>query len=169
MNTLQLDNATFLPQVCELVKEGHTVSLRARGVSMRPFIEHDRDTAIIGYAEKFIVGDVVLAEIYKGKFVLHRIDRIDGERVILRGDGNYPGTESCRLKDLRAIMTAVERKGRTYSTEGKVWKTYSKMWVAMLPLRPYLLSVYRLFWMHQLPRRIRKLIPNKLVKIIKRK
>ena len=168
MNTLQFDNATFFPHFCQLVNEGHNVSLRTRGCSMRPFIEHDRDIAVLGPLKHVEVGDVVLAEIRVGKYVMHRIDKIEGDKVVLRGDGNYPGTEVCKKEDLRALMVAVERKGKTYSTDGRTWKVYSYVWTRLLPLRPYLLTVYRLLWHGQLPRGIRRLLPEEIVKQLKK-
>lgn len=157
MDTIQLANEEFLPQVCELINEGHTVSIRAKGYSMRPFIENDRDIAILAHSNIYKVGDVALAEIAPGHFVLHRIDAIKGERVRLRGDGNYPGTEQCWMKDLRAIMCSVERKGKVWRTDGRVWRTYSWIWVRLLPIRRYLLALYRLLWLHQVPNRIKRI------------
>ena len=158
MDTIQLPNELFLPQVCELINEGHTVSICAKGYSMRPFIENNRDVAVLGGTNIYKVGDVVLAEITPGHFVLHRIDAINGDTIRLRGDGNYPSTETCKITDLRAIMRAVERKGKTWSTDGKVWRTYSWIWTRLLPIRRYLLAIYRLLWLHQIPNRIKRLI-----------
>ena len=157
METIQLANEEFLPHVCALVNEGHTVSIRARGYSMRPFIENDRDVAILGKSNIYKVGDVVLAEIAPGHYVLHRIDAIKGNHVRLRGDGNYPGTEHCMMGDIRAIMCAVERKGKRWDTNGKVWKIYSWIWVRLLPVRRYLLALYRLVCLHQLPNRVKRM------------
>lgn len=151
---VELDNAIFLPYVCKLIDEGHTVSIRARGYSMRPFVENDRDVLVLGKADEFKVGDVALAEVEKGHFILHRIDAIKGDKVRLRGDGNYPGVEYCRLQDLRAIMVQVERKGRTWDVSGRVWRLYSKWWVKLLPIRRYLLALYKLLWLHELPTKI---------------
>lgn len=170
MRVVQLNNAEFLPHVCALVEEGHNVSIRAKGNSMRPFLESGRDVAVLSRADAYRVGDVVLAEIEKGHYVLHRIDAIhtpqgqpvngatsDPEaRVTLRGDGNVRGTESCRLRDVRCIATAFERKGKTWSTQtSRFWRVYSRVWPALLPLRRYLLALYKLLWLHQLPARWR--------------
>ena len=74
MKVIQLSNAEFLPHVTGLVAEGHDVSIRAKGQSMRPFIESERDIAVLSKEEAFEVGDVGLAEIEPGHYVLHRID-----------------------------------------------------------------------------------------------
>lgn len=170
MKTLQLSNAEFLPQVCELANEGHTVSIRAKGNSMRPFLESERDVIGLARSESYSERDVVLAEIAKGVFVLHRIERIvtpDGRRtkqnatnplsrVTLRGDGNVKGTEHCLLKDVKVKAITFERKGKTWSVESKRWKFYSRVWPSLLPLRRWLLLFYRLLWLHELPQRFTK-------------
>lgn len=170
VQVLQLANAEFLPHVCELVAQGHQVSITAKGNSMRPFVESGRDVAILGKAEAYRVRDVVLAELTPGHYVLHRIDRIlsttgkrvkgktsdPAARVILRGDGNVRGTEECLLQDIRAITVAFVRKGKTCSTSSRFWRCYSRLWRFCLPLRRYLLAFYRLLWLHQLPQRWQK-------------
>lgn len=156
MKTLSVANEVFIPQLCELIDGGHSVSIRARGNSMRPFIENDRDVVVLSKATSFKVGDVALAEISKGHFVLHRIDAIRDNKVRLRGDGNIKGTEFCTLKDLRAVMVKIERKGKVWETSGTFWKIYSVIWVRLLPLRKYLLALYKLLFLHQLPERLKR-------------
>jgi len=164
MLTIQLANDEFLTHVSQLVGEGKKVSIRLKGNSMCPFLHSGRDVATLQRAEEFRVGDVVLAELAKGKFVLHRIDALwlDGARVkrldaaaegrvVLRGDGNVGVTESCLVADLRAKATEFVRDGRRFSVEGTIWRLYSCLWVALLPLRRYLLSSYRLLAFGQLP------------------
>lgn len=153
METIQFANAEFLPRVCEFVNKGHSVTIKAKGVSMRPFIETERDDVVLVKQDKFRVGDIALAEISKGVFVLHRIDAIDGDVVTMRGDGNVGSTETCRMEDLRAGVSHIVRLGKTYSIESRTWQIYSWWWVRLLPVRRILLGLYRLLWMHQLPAR----------------
>ena len=44
---LQFENAQFLPEVARLLEEGHTVTFWLKGYSMRPFLEHGRDKALL--------------------------------------------------------------------------------------------------------------------------
>jgi len=138
--TRQLANDIFLPQVVSLLKEGHTVTLPLRGRSMRPFLEDGRDKALLQLADAPQVGDAVLAEISKGHFVLHRIIRIEGDQVTLRGDGNLRD-EHCLLGDVRAKAIGFYRKGhqRLDPTDGLKWRAYSWLWTRLFPLRRYLL------------------------------
>jgi hypothetical protein len=155
METIQLQNDVFLPQVVELINEGHTVTIMARGNSMMPFIKDGRDSLIFSNLNLDIrVGEAVLAEIHKGVFVCHRIVEIKDGKVTLRGDGNVQGTETCRIEDVKAQLVAVKRCGKYYDLRtSKMWKIYSFCWTRLLPLRRYLLALYRLLAMHQLPQR----------------
>ncbi|MBQ4276513.1 MAG: S24/S26 family peptidase [Bacteroidaceae bacterium] len=154
MTTIQMDNAQFLPHVCQLVQEGHKVTIGAKGNSMRPFIESGRDAVVLSRLTQPVIGDVVLAELTQGHYVLHRIDAIEGMHIRLRGDGNPYQTEQCNADDLRATVVTIVRKGRSYATSSRTWKTYSWIWTRLLPLRRYLLALYRLVWRGELPARI---------------
>ena len=150
---VQFPNATFLPEIVKLMEEGHTVTLRLKGFSMRPFLEDNRDKALLTKPLNVKTGDPVLAEIAPGHFVLHRIVAIDGQKVTLRGDGNL-GTESCRIEDIRALATAFFRKGRNEpdSVKGWKWRIYSWWWMRLLPIRRYLLFAFH----PHIPRRFLK-------------
>lgn len=154
MSRLFLQNDRFLPVVSELLKSGQTVTLKARGYSMRPFIEHDRDDLIFAYTDTVRVRDVILAEIAKGHFVCHRVEKIEGNQITLRGDGNIRGTESCTLDDVRGKLIKVQRLGKTWNLEtSRFWKIYSHVWPALLPVRRWLLAFNKLFILRQIPQR----------------
>ena len=142
--TKQLPNAEFLPFVVSELQsaEGKTVTLPLRGRSMRPFLEDGRDKALLTISPDIGVGDAVLAEIAKGRFVLHRIVAIKGLQVTLRGDGNL-SDEHCTLADIRAKAIGFYRKGREKAdmTDGLKWRFYSWLWTHAYPLRRYLLFV----------------------------
>ena len=144
IKTLQMGNAQLLPHVTELIQKGHTVTLPLRGFSMRPFLEDQRDKALLARPDNIHVGDAVLAEITPGQYVLHRIVAINGRNVTLRGDGNL-GNEYCCQEDVRAKAVGFYRKGRSTldSTDGIKWRTYSAVWTFLYPIRRYLLFIYR--------------------------
>lgn len=141
---LRISNAVLFPHIISLLEEGHTVSLKLRGFSMRPFLEDKRDTAVMKKAAEVVCGEPVLAEIAPGRYVLHRIVGIDGDNVTLLGDGNLT-TEHCRKSDVKAQIIGFYRKGRKELDliEGRKWRTYSKVWMRLRPVRRYLLGIYR--------------------------
>ena len=144
---VQFPNAVLLPEVVDFLNEGHTVTLRLRGFSMRPFLEDNRDKALLTKAVNPKVGDPVLAEIEPKHFVLHRIVKIDGANITLRGDGNL-GVEHCRLDDVKGAVIGFYRKGRETldRVDGRKWRIYSWIWMHAMPIRRYLLAAYRRIW-----------------------
>lgn len=68
-NQVVLSNAVFLPEVVRMLNDGHTVTINLKGYSMRPFLENERDKALLTKAVNPKVGDPVLAEVGPGVFV----------------------------------------------------------------------------------------------------
>ena len=147
MKEIQFANAVLIPEIIKLIDDGHTVTLRLKGFSMRPFLEDGRDKALLTKPVNPKVGDPVLAEITPLHFVLHRIINIDGEKVTLRGDGNLRN-EECTLADIKGAVIGFYRKGREKldRTDGKKWRIYSWFWTRLFPIRRYLLAFYRRIW-----------------------
>ena len=148
VKTLQIANELLLPEVIRMTDEGRTVTLPLRGYSMRPFLEDGRDKALLSKPTTIHVGDAVLAEIAPRQYVLHRIIKINGDKVTLLGDGNL-STEHCLLSDVKATAIGFFRKGRETldSTDGRKWRTYSWIWMRLRPVRRYLLAFYRRIWL----------------------
>lgn len=140
-------NQTLLPEIIRLLDQGHTVTLRLRGYSMRPFLEDNRDKALLCKTSDPHIGDPVLAEIAPEKYVLHRIIAMEGDTVTLLGDGNIH-SEHCCLKDIKAQVIGFYRKGsnRLDRTDDRKWHIYSYWWMRLLPIRRYLLAAYRRIW-----------------------
>jgi len=149
---IQFANSRLLPEIVRMLDEGHTVTLRLKGYSMRPFLENGRDKALLTKPKKIKVGDPVLAEISPGHYVLHRITGIRNEQVILRGDGNL-NTEECKIADIKGAVIGFYRKGREKMdrTDGFKWRAYSFIWTHLYPVRRYLLYLYRHIWIKLFP------------------
>lgn len=139
-----IPNGIILGQVKELVREGHTVTIMVKGYSMRPFLEHCRDSVVLAPFSELHVGDVALAEIFPGKYVLHRIIELDGDKVTLMGDGNLKGKEYCRRGEVAAVVRTFIRNGVATDADNEKWKRYARLWGKLLPVRKYLLWIYKL-------------------------
>ena len=145
--TIEIPNAILIPEIIKYLEQGHTVTLPLKGFSMRPFLESNRDMALLTSPKNIKVGDPVLAEIAPKQYVLHRIININGEHVTLLGDGNLT-PEHCLLSNIKASIDGFYRKGRKKldRTDGRKWKLYSKIWMTLRPLRRWLLAFYRRIW-----------------------
>lgn len=142
--SLRLPVGALMTEVTAMIEEGHTVTLPLRGYSMRPFLEDQRDKALLGKIHRLSTGDVVLAKINHDHYVLHRIVAIAGDNIKLRGDGNI-SCEQCLRSDIKAKAIGFYRRGKTKitSTDGHEWRIYSWTWERLYPIRRYLLFLYR--------------------------
>ena len=133
-----IPNEILLGEVTSLLAEGQEVVLLTKGGSMMPFLRSERDSVALRKLEKAEVGDIVLAHLGGGRYVLHRIIAIDGDNVTLMGDGNLKGTESCLKSDISGtVMRILKASGKEY-VPGK-----GRWWRALKPFRRYILGVYR--------------------------
>ncbi len=144
---VNIENSVLFPEICKLLDEGHTVTLGLKGFSMRPFLENNRDKAVLIKGDGLRKGEPVLAEVAPGHYVLHRLVKIDGDKLTLLGDGNLT-PEHCRRDDVKAHVIGFYRKGNTEldSIGGHKWKVYSWWWTRLRPIRRWLLAFYRRIW-----------------------
>lgn len=135
-------NSILIPQIKQMIDEGHTVTFRVRGRSMRPMIEGDRDSVVLAPCQGEVnVGDVILAEVWPQRYVLHRIVKVEGNTLTMRGDGNLTGTEIFDRSVVVGRAEAFVRKGKTLRMDSLRWRIYSAIWPRLLPLRRYLLFI----------------------------
>ncbi len=134
----------IIEEAIRLAREGVNVTLPVNGNSMLPFIIGGKESVILRAPGLIDVGDVVLAWVDGNRYVVHRIIRIDGDRVTLMGDGNVAVTEHCLLNDIKARVThVVDAKDRTHYLYNRWRKSAAKVWYWLRPIRRYLLAIYR--------------------------
>ena len=137
-------NDILFAHISELLKEGKTVNFKVKGVSMLPFIVGDRDSVSIK-ALPFEEGDAVLAQLPSSAYVLHRVLKIEGTRVTLKGDGNLLGTESCSVTDVKGKVLAVLKKGeKRVEVNTPAYKRKIRCWNS-LPyiVKRFYLAIYK--------------------------
>lgn len=143
VNRHLVPNVILLGEVKKLIAEGHHVVIKVKGSSMLPFIVGGRDSVSLVQPADLKVGDIVLAEIKEGNFVLHRIKAINGYVVTLMGDGNLCGTERCSKEDVAGKVEMILRNGKEVNPCSCAEKFKVNLWLMMLPLRRWLLAIYR--------------------------
>ena len=133
-----------IEEAVRLVQEGVTVTFPVTGQSMLPFIIGGKESVILHRPGLIDVGDVVLAWVDGNRYVVHRIIKLDYDRVTLMGDGNVAVTEHCRLNDIKARVThVVDAKDKTHYLYNRWRMLGAKVWYWLRPIRRYLLAIYR--------------------------
>jgi hypothetical protein len=126
----------------------YAVILRLKGNSMYPLLRNGKDVVVLGKcpAESLQPMDVVLFR-YRGKHVLHRIIRREGERLLIQGDGSIVAKEECTVDDVVGKVVQICRpSGKEIPVGSWQWTIPSRVWRGLGFLRIWLLRVaYRLF------------------------
>ena len=134
----------ILKEAIRLVEEGVCVTLPVDGRSMLPFIIGGQESVILQKPSAPKIGDVVVALVDDGRYVVHRIIRMEGDTVTLMGDGNLVGTERCAVCNIKAIAThVVDAKGRRHYLYTRPRQFGARLWFWLRPVRRYLWAMYR--------------------------
>lgn len=123
------------------------VWFQVTGCSMLPFIRPFRDNVMIIAVEKdgLKVGDIVLfpGKYAGGDYCLHRLYKIEGDRVLTFGDGNK-SPDKWLFKEQILGKAVLIKRGRLFiDCESPRWVKCFRLWNALLPLRPMLLLPFR--------------------------
>jgi len=149
MEKMVVDNDSFFADVLGVLAEGRLATIPVKGYSMLPFIRGGKDLVVLEKAPDVLkAGDIVLFRIGPadagGRWVMHRILSIDGDAVDIMGDGVPKAHEHVRRRQIYAKAVTILRDGRRpvdpYSA-GELRKV--RFWQGRLPLRRYLLFIYR--------------------------
>ncbi len=145
---MSISDNEIIQNAIALVNEGMRVTFPVKGYSMLPFIIGSRESVDLVKPEKIQKGDVVLAWVENCRYVIHRIIRIDGEQVTLMGDGNIAGVEHCLLKNVAAkAINVVTPKGKHHPLYNPWRVKASRIWWRLLPVRRWILAIYRRTWL----------------------
>lgn len=144
MRKLIISNNLLFDEVCRLLEEDRQVSILAKGNSMLPFIRGNHDSVLLERVPAELhKGDIVLFKT-EGRYILHRILRIDGENITLMGDGNLQGQEHCRHKDVVGKAVRILPPGeKAIDCNAPGERRKARIWLMLRPLRRYLLGCYR--------------------------
>jgi len=126
MDKRVVPNKVLLEEAGLLLEEGREVSFTPLGNSMLPFIRGGKDSVRLCKKPSVEVGDIVLARL-PGRYVLHRVVGMEGERLTLMGDGNllpgrcngnghgHPEREAHRPSRKREVLEGVETREKIYT------------------------------------------------------
>ena len=86
---LELSNELFFAEVEQLISQGERVTITIKGNSMRPWLQNSKHKVIVKPLADSILqcGDIALFR-YKGKHILHRVVKIENDKITFSGDGN---------------------------------------------------------------------------------
>ena len=107
---VRVNNARFFHTVKGYLQEGYAVKMVPAGNSMLPTIRDNTDVVVLQRADSLLMGDIVLSEIEKDHYVMHRIVNFKDEELTLKGDNNKT-TERTKKKDVVAKVVLIIKDG----------------------------------------------------------
>lgn len=127
-----------------LAENGLHVSTTS-GFSMYPMLRDRRDRVIIKPVgeERLRRYDLPLYKRPDGKYVLHRILRVEEDHYVIRGDNTYT-LERVPFDWVIGYVTEFYRKGRHVSSNSRLYRFYAATWHFIYPLRVLYLKCLRL-------------------------
>ncbi len=132
------------PVIKEKIDNGGTVQLPITGKSMRPLLVWGRDTVEIVKCENPKKGDIIFYLRDNGQFVLHRIIGTDEKGYVLCGDNQWVKEYGINDQHIIAVVRSITRKGKVFDVSKNIpYKTYSNVWMAMMPIRKPVLRFTR--------------------------
>ncbi len=112
--------------------EGSTVRIAVNGESMLPFFRSGSTILLRPVREEDIRKyNVVMADAGHA-FVVHRIVKIDDDKITLLGDGNIYGTESVSRDKIYGIVDC-----------SALHLFFAKIWLWLRPVRRFPLAIFR--------------------------
>ena len=117
MKRIVLPNQEFFQCVEQMLQQGKEVEIAVKGQSMRPFLKHGEKVIVAPLLHHTLLkrGMIILARTADGTVMMHRIFRISGEQIVMKGDGNLYQTEPIQRNDILGIATSVVRNGKQTS------------------------------------------------------
>ena len=127
-----------IPQWHELAQNGTVLPMRIPldGDSMRPLIRRGRDRVTFVPLDRPLKrGDVALFEAPPGRYVAHRVYRLEENRVQTLGDHCWNPDPWMPVSAVLGLAIQVERGKRTIPLDCPFMRALGRIWMALLPLR----------------------------------
>ena len=138
-----LDTQAYLDTICDLLRQGEkSVAIPVAGGSMVPFLHHG-DTVYLDLLDSPPKrGDIVLYTRESGRYILHRIYKVNKDgSFIMVGDAQQVLEWIESREQIHARVTSARHKGKLNRPGTLRWWAYRHIWLWLLPVRHWLMSL----------------------------
>lgn len=144
--TRKVPMAALYPLLEETLAQNGCVTLTITGSSMSPTFQGGRDRVTLCRPScPLRKRDLPFYRRADGTFVLHRIMKVcpDGSYVCC-GDRQTELETGIQPKQIVALATAFERKGRRFAASSRRYRLWVWLWCAVRPMRPVFFKLWAL-------------------------
>ena len=133
-----------MPLVRERLAAGQRVRyLPFRGVSMLPMLRQGIDSVELApLPEKLRKYDLPVYQYPSGKYVMHRVVDVKDTHYVCLGDNTWR-YETIYPEMLVGVVSAFKRGDKRIEVDNPGYRLYSRIWVAIFPVRKFLLRCKR--------------------------
>ncbi|MDR3568145.1 MAG: S26 family signal peptidase [Syntrophobacteraceae bacterium] len=133
----------LMPIICSALKRGQCVRMTVTGGSMRPFMQGGGIVELEPIGSKPLVGDVLLVRTGSGRdrYVLHRLVRVEGENLFIRGDAQERCEGPFARPEVLGRVVMYRLNGRIRRFDSGLWHLLGRAWIACFPLSVWLLRI----------------------------
>lgn len=117
------------------------------GDSMWPLIHQQKDNIIVVKPkERLKKYDIPVYVTSGGKYIMHRIIKVYDDHYVIMGD-NLLKKEYVTDDMICGVLVGFYKNGKKYIdlNKNKMYRFYSKLWVALRPFRKIILVLHRVF------------------------
>lgn len=139
-----LDTKEYLDAVCQMLVEGQNgVPVPVAGSSMTPFLHPGDMVYLDPVASPLRRGDIVLYTRPGGRYVLHRIVKVntDGSFIML-GDAQMEREWIESEKQIHARVVRALHRGKLLTPKSFRWCFFATVWRWVVPLRHWIMNTY---------------------------
>ncbi|HWT26849.1 MAG TPA: signal peptidase I [Mobilitalea sp.] len=136
----------LFPVIQESLETGQKVIFTVSGTSMLPWIAHNRDQVLLAKAEnkKLKKGDIILFLSESGKYILHRIYKVNSKGYNTIGDACQCDDGVVHTEQIIGKVEKIYRKDKEINCDSFLWWLIFAVWRWLLPIRGLLLEIYYL-------------------------
>ncbi|MBQ9530880.1 MAG: S24/S26 family peptidase [Eubacterium sp.] len=148
---------TEYTSIKEILEKTGTYTGLTVGSSMEPLLHQQKDNIIVVYPEERLKKyDVALYVTPRGKYIMHRVIEVHDDHYVIMGD-NLQKKEYVSDDMICGKLIGFYKNGKRYidCENSKLYKFYSRLIVAVIPLKPAYYFVRR--YLGAIKRRILKL------------
>uniref|UniRef100_UPI0040575010 S24/S26 family peptidase n=1 Tax=Agathobacter sp. TaxID=2021311 RepID=UPI0040575010 len=135
MNNIQKNRQERMSPLEKEIASGKPMITITVGDSMKPLLLHRSSRVVIVKADKELKkNDLPMYKRPNGKFVMHRIIKVDEDFYYTRGD-NRAGLEKVPKEWVQGVVTEIYRKEKHFSVDNRWYQCYVTLWNMLYPFR----------------------------------
>lgn len=140
---MNVPSRELMPVICAALKRGQCVRMTVNGSSMLPFI-YDSDVVELEPIHSLPTkGDIALVQCSEDRYVMHRVVRVEGETLFLRGDAQLHCEGPFTFQNISGKVTMSLHNGFARTHNRGIWRLAGLLWIRIYKVALYIKFIIR--------------------------